>query len=68
MTNETLLQEYVAQSGYKLCHMAKVIGISTNTLRVKLKGETEFKVGEAQRLAELLSLTSEQRDDCFFGA
>lgn len=67
MKNDPMVKNLVAGSGYKLHHVARVLGISSNTLRLKLNGTSEFKVGEAQRLAELLGLSTEQRDACFFG-
>lgn len=61
------VRDYVEKSGLKLSHVARVVGVSPNTLRMKLNGETEFKLSEAQRLAELLRLTAEQREAFFFG-
>lgn len=66
MTDTARLREYIRQSGYKLGHIAQVMGISANTLRLKLLEESEFKVGEAERLATLLGLTAEERDACFW--
>ena len=47
-------------------YQAKVLGISTSTLKNKLSGRTDFKVSEADTLSSLLGLTPAQRDLCFF--
>ena len=48
--------------------MASVLHISSNTLRHKLLGETQFKLDEAERLSTMLGLTMAERDACFFDA
>ena len=47
---------------------ASVLHISSNTLRHKLLGETQFKLDEAERLSTMLGLTMAERDACFFDA
>ena len=54
--------------GYKLQYVASVLHISSNTLRHKLLGETQFKLDEAERLSTMLGLTMAERDACFFDA
>ena len=66
MTDIVRLREHIRQRGYKLGHIAQVMGISANTLRLKLIEQSEFKVGEAERLATLLGLTPEEREACFW--
>lgn len=67
MTNTEQLRTYIHSQGLKLSHVARVLGINSNTLRMKLDGETDFKISEADRLSSMLGLTMEQRDACFFG-
>ena len=64
MTDLVRLKGHLTSSGYKLQHVAQVMGVSTNALH----GDTEFKLREAERLARLLELSPEERDLCFFGA
>ncbi len=66
MIDVTQLNGYITQRGYKYEHVARVLGIAPNTLRLKLRGERDFKVSEADRLLHLLELTREQREECFF--
>lgn len=68
MANTDLIYTYIHDSGYKLQYVAGVLHISTNTLRHKLLGETQFKVDEAETLSTMLGLTMAERDACFFGA
>ena len=56
MANTNLIYTYIQDSGYKLQYVASVLHISSNTLRHKLLGETQFKLDEAER------------DACFFDA
>ena len=49
MANTNLIYTYIQDSGYKLQYVASVLHISSNTLRHKLLGETQFKLDEAER-------------------
>ena len=74
MANTSLIYTYIQDSGYKLQYVASVLHISSNTLRHKLLGETQFKLDEAERLKEatigssLLLPDVAERDACFFDA
>ena len=46
---------------------AQKIDICENTMYNKLHGETEFTVSEAVKLARLLHLDKDKRDEIFFG-
>ena len=66
MIDTNRIRDHIEDQGVKLGYVANVLGISSNTLRLKLNNETEFKVSEADKLASLLRLTREERDACFF--
>ena len=68
MANTNLICTYIQDSGYKLQYVASVLHISSNTLRHKLLGETQFKLDEAEKLATMLGLTMAERDAGFFDA
>ena len=68
MANTNLIYTYIQDSGYKLQYVASVLHISSNTLRHKLLGETQFKLDEAERLSTMLGLTMAERDACFFNS
>lgn len=67
MTDTMMLRECIRSRGMKLGHVARVLGMTNNTLRNKLENESEFKVSEAEKLSAMLGLTRDQRDHCFFG-
>jgi len=66
MTDTDKLRQYIEIQGFKIGYVARVLNLSPNALRLKLRGETDFKVSEADKLSHLLELTREQRDACFF--
>ena len=63
MANTNLIYTYIQDSGYKLQYVASVLHISSNTLRHKLLGETQFKLDEAERLCRLLERSASDRPE-----
>ena len=47
--------------------LANAIGIHPSTMSQKLNGKTEFTVGEADALKNVLKLTNDEVSDIFFG-
>lgn len=47
--------------------VAQKIGIGERTMETKMHGETDFTVSEAVKLARLLRLNKDKRDEIFFG-
>ena len=68
MANTNLIYTYIFFCCFKLFFFFSVLHISSNTLRHKLLGETQFKLDEAERLSTMLGLTMAERDACFFDA
>ena len=68
MTNTTLLERYIAESGYKKSYLAKALGLkSTTALTSKVRNLTEFKAREIDVLCELLNMRDwETREAIFF--
>lgn len=66
MVKYEMLRLLLAESGYKMQHVAGELSLTTNTFRKKLYGKSEFKLSEAMRLAQLLQLTDAERSECFF--
>lgn len=66
MTDTVLLREKIEQSGYKLCFVAKELGITYHGLLNKLHNRSEFRASEIKRLQDLLKLTNSERDKIFF--
>ena len=57
MTNTSLLEQRIQQSGLKKSYIAKVLGISGKTLKNKLNGSTQFKESEMNTMWKLLGIT-----------
>lgn len=67
MTNTKLLEKRIEESGYRKGHIAKVLGLSTYGLTLKIRNENEFKASEIDALCELLGIESwEDKDAIFF--
>lgn len=67
MTDTKTLRAKIAYHGYRMEKLSKQMGMSENTLRSKLKGQIDFKIEEAQRLAALLYLTPQEQYQIFLG-
>lgn len=67
MTNTALLKEKIQQSGLKKFHIARELGMSRQTLKTYLEGESEFRVSHMNILCALLKIDPEQREAIFFG-
>lgn len=66
MVNTQLLEQKIANSGYKLGFIANNIGISRQSFHKKLKGQTSFRFAEVYVLRDLLKLSSEEEQAIFF--
>ena len=64
--NEEILRARIKESGLKLDHIEKQLGLSDNGFRNKLYGRTDFTTSEAAKLAEVLRLTSDDLEQIFF--
>ena len=58
MTNTKLLEDVIANSGYKKSYIAKSIGITRYSLMKKIRNENEFKASEINGLCNLLNINS----------
>lgn len=63
MTFERLskaLRVYQANSGMSQRQVAKEIGMTPESLRNKLRGRTEFKLSEINRLCQMVGMTLDE--------
>lgn len=67
MADMAALRDKLDASGLKRVHVAEKLGISDQTLRVKLQGAYEFKASEIKVLTDLLRLTKTEMEHIFFG-
>jgi cyanate lyase len=65
MTDLGLLNAKIRESGIKLNWIEEALGLSYMGLKRKLTGETEFKVSEANKIAEVLNLSKDDFDAIF---
>ena len=65
MVNTAKLRGKMAERGYTVRSLSKVIGIHEQTMSVKL-GDGKFSVGEAYKMADALCMSSDEIVDIFF--
>lgn len=66
MTDTAKLKQVIADSGLKMDHIAKQIGISRASLYNYVNNRAEFRQSHIEALSTLLKLTPEQRLAIFF--
>ena len=67
MTNSSLLEQKIQDSGLRRSWILEQIGIkSYATLRAKIKNESEFTASEIDKLCEILNISKGQRQAIFF--
>jgi plasmid maintenance system antidote protein VapI len=65
MTNMNALRGAIAEAGYNISGLAEQLGMSRFTISKRLKGEADFTIDEASRIAGILNLTEEQKQRIF---
>ncbi|GBU21057.1 hypothetical protein R80B4_00946 [Fibrobacteres bacterium R8-0-B4] len=60
------LKERIRSSGYRLGHILGQIGLTYQSFWCKMRGRTEFTLGEIERLSAILGLKASERDAIFF--
>ena len=69
MTNTTLLEAKITESGLKKSYIAKSIGLTPYGLTLKIRNINEFKASEIDKICILLGIDSpEERCDIFFAS
>lgn len=68
MQNNNLLKATIRERGVTQCHLAKELGISDQSLSLKINGKSDFKLSEIKRLKALLHLTTAEVIGIFFGS
>lgn len=64
--NRRLLDMKMAERGYTYSKLARAIGMSVTTLNNKLNHELDFKLKEAERIADVLDLNLKEFMAIFF--
>ena len=66
MTNTSLLEKYIEESGYKKGFIAQQLGISAYAFTLKINNKSEFKASEITILCKLLKISAKDREAIFF--
>ena len=67
MTNTSMLEQFISDSGIRRNAIMKQTGIkSYATLRAKIGNKSEFTASEIEKLCEILHLNRSQREAIFF--
>lgn len=66
MTNTPLLLLKIRQSGLKMLHVAKALGITRQSLHDKIYNKTEFKASQIEILCTILDIGVADRMAIFF--
>lgn len=67
MTNTEMLKDRIKESGYKLYHVAQLLGLSSYSFAKKVRNESEFKANEIAKLCGILKInTSDEINAIFF--
>lgn len=68
MTNTALLKSKIKERGVSITALARLCGVSRETLHSRIAGESEFKGTEIHTITVALRLTRDERDEIFFSA
>ena len=67
MTNTALLESIIADRGLKKNYIAKMLGVTPETLIRKIKNASDFKASEIDKLCQILAIDDlKTRDAVFF--
>jgi hypothetical protein len=64
--NSEKLKDAIQDSGLKMAFIAAQLGLSRGGLRNCITKKSEFRASQIQKLADLLKLDREKRDEIFF--
>ena len=68
MPNVQRLRTAIDEKGIRIGHVATELGITRQALNLKMRGVTEFRVSEIQKLSDLLRLSAAEREAIFFAS
>ncbi len=68
MVNSLLLKSIMTKKGYSQSRVAKKIGITYQTFSAKINNKIEFKVNEVIALCKFLDISTQEKEEIFFGS
>lgn len=66
VVNTEKLRQCVDRSGVTYKHIAAILGITPQALRLKIKNQSEFTASEIVGLTDTLRLSRAEREEIFF--
>lgn len=58
LLNKNLLRSAIARNGYTQEMLAKMLGISANTLSSRMNGDSSFNIDEVDKICKILGIIS----------
>ena len=68
VTNKKELRAAMIRKGFTTTTLAERIGISRQSLSKKMNNHREFRISEAEQIAQILGLTLKEKTNIFFKA
>lgn len=66
MENRNLLEARLKEKNITKEDLSKGLGMSYTSLQQRVKGRTDFKLGEIKKIKQILGLTKDQTAEIFF--
>lgn len=66
MTDTFKFKALIVEKQSSQLKLAKMLGMSLQTLSLKIHNKREFKVGEIAKIQEIYGISNERRDEIFF--
>lgn len=66
MENRNLLEARLKEKNMTKEDLSKGLGMSYTSLQQRVKGRTDFKLGEIKKIKQILGLTKDQTAEIFF--
>lgn len=66
MPDAKKIRDAINQKGLRIGYVAAELGITRQAFSLKMRGVTEFRVSEIQKLSALLGLSAADRESIFF--
>ena len=68
MTDTKALRDIIKERGIKYKRLAEELSLSPYGLQKKIENDTEFKISEVSRLAKMLNMSVDEREQIFFAS
>lgn len=66
MTDTLKFKALIVEKNYSQLKLSKELGISIQSLSLKINNVREFKVSEVSKIQKILGISDDRRDEIFF--